>query len=182
MRACPPLPHAPRQPCSARRAGRSVLGGPLKGVVGDLLPAALVYTEGLGLSGPLLAKRLWGQVFQHVASARPKRSSTHHLAAPDRVAPTDEAGVAAPAPLRQVATVGVVGEQLVALTATEQPVPVEVEGVGVYNIAPILAVYVVALVGAYALVEHVVVACAVTGDVMARFRDGHCHASSHKDA
>src|SRR5215211_7799199 len=152
-----------------------------KGKKKDQGACALVHNERSGaLGGPLLAKRLSGAVFRHVGSARGERSSSHHLATPGHVALSDVADVAAPATFGHVPTVGVVGEQLVALIAAVQDVPVRVEGVGVDDIVPIEAEYAVVLVGAYALVEHVVVVGAVTGEVVtARLRDGHRYPGGH---
>jgi hypothetical protein len=93
----------------------------------------------------------------------------HHFATPDRVAPTDIAGVAAPATVGHVGPVGVVGEQLVAPSVPAQDVPVSVEGVGVDDIAPIEALYAVVLEIAYPLEERVVIVGALTGEVLTAY-------------
>src|SRR5215212_1241774 len=111
-------------------------------------------------------ERRFGRVLGNVAGARFKRRSMHHFATPDRVAPTDIAGVAAPASVGHVGPVGVVGEQLVAPSVPAQDVPVSVEGVGVDHIAPIEALYAVVPVVAYPLVERVVIVGALTGEVV----------------
>src|SRR5215208_2373861 len=107
----------------------------------------------------------------------------HLLAVPGRVAPIDPAGVTAPASGSYVATIIVVGEQPVGLSAAVQDVPVKVKGVGVDDIAPTEALYAVALEIAYPLVDRVVPVGALTGEVPTAYLvNGHRRSSDHQDA